>query len=142
MNTHFLRSLTLFLLFAGSVFAQDVLPNKVYRVTAYKRGNNAITSMSNYAEVIPPVSIYIPNAFTPNGDGLNDAFGVKGEGIRDYHLYIYNRWGEMIWDSNNPHATWDGKYNGQMAETGVYVYLLYAQGLPKKGKTGSVTLVY
>lgn len=142
MNTLLKRCLFLLLFAAGSLQAQDILPNKVYRVTAYKLGENHVTSMSNYAEVIPPVSIYIPNAFTPNGDGMNDLFGVKGEGIRDYHLYIYNRWGEMIWETTNPHHQWDGKYQGQMAETGVYVYLLYAQGLPKKGKTGSVTLVY
>lgn len=142
MNTNFLRSLLVLLLLSGSAFAQDVLPNKVYRVTAYKQGNVFVTSTSNYAEVIPPVSIYIPNAFTPNGDGLNDMFGVKGEGIRDYHLYIYNRWGEMIWESSNPHQQWDGKKDGRMAETGVYVYKLFAYGVPKGGKTGSVTLVY
>jgi gliding motility-associated-like protein len=143
MNTSFLRAFTvLFLITTGSIFAQDVLPNKVYRVTAYKRGDVFVTSTSNYAEVIPPVSIYIPNAFSPNGDGLNDTFGVKGEGINNYHLYVYNRWGEMIWDSTNPRQTWDGKYNGSMSESGVYVYQLFAQGLPVKGKTGSVTLVY
>ena len=143
MNTIFKRFFMAgFLLWSTTLFAQDILPNKVYRVTAYKRGDVFVQSTSNYAEVIPPVSIYIPNAFTPNGDGLNDTFGVKGEGIRDYHLYIYDRWGNVIWDSANPHQTWDGKFQGNMAQSGVYVYQLFASGLPKKGKTGSVTLVY
>lgn len=121
--------------------AQNVLDNKVYRVTAIQRGNNSITSMSNYTEVIPPLSIYIPNAFTPNGDGINDAFGVKGEGIRNYHLYVYNRWGEVVFESTNPKQQWDGNYAGNPVEQGVYVYQVFASGLGKNSRTGSVTLV-
>jgi gliding motility-associated-like protein len=122
--------------------AQNVIDNKVYRVTAFQQGNNTITSTSNYAEVIPPLNIYIPSAFTPNGDGINDNFGVKGEGIRNYHLFIYNRWGTVIFESTNPKQQWDGKYNGEPAESGTYVYQLFATGVSSKGKTGSVTLVY
>lgn len=124
------------------IAAQSILDSKVYRVTAYKQGDNSITSTSNYAEIIPPLTIYIPSAFSPNGDGMNDSFGVKGEGISNYHLYIYNRWGEVIFESTNPKQQWDGKYKGQPSEQGTYVYQLFASGLGKKGKTGSVTLVY
>jgi gliding motility-associated-like protein len=122
--------------------AQNVLDNRVYRVTAYQHGNTSVTSTSNYAEVIPPLSIYIPSAFTPNGDGLNDTFGVKGEGIQQYHIYIYNRWGEVIFESTNPKQTWDGRVNGNPSEQGSYVYQLFASGLGKKGKTGVVSIVY
>lgn len=132
---------TLSLLGSSSLQAQNVLDNKTYRVTAYQRGNNGINSMSNYAEVIPPLSIYIPNAFTPNGDGVNDAFFVKGEGIRNFHLYIYNRWGEVVFETTNPKQQWDGSYAGNPVEQGVYVYQVYASGLGKNSKTGSVTLV-
>ena len=121
--------------------AQNVLENKTYRVTALQRGNNSITSMSNYAEVIPPLSIYIPNAFTPNGDGMNDVFGVKGEGIRNFHLYVYDRWGEVVFETTNPKQQWDGNYAGNPVEQGVYVYQVFASGLGKNSKTGSVTLV-
>jgi gliding motility-associated-like protein len=121
--------------------AQSVLENKVYRVTAYKMGNTNVMSTSNYAEVIPPLSIYIPNAFTPNGDGINDTFGVKGEGIKDFHLVIFNRWGEIIFESREARKQWDGKVDGQQVEQGVYVYELFANGA-KKGRTGSVTVVY
>ena len=114
----------------------------MYRVTAYKSGNNTIASTSNYAEVIPPVSIYIPSAFTPNGDGINDTFGVKGEGISDFHIYIYDRWGEVIFESTNPRTQWDGKFKGKSVENGTYVYQLFAAGYSGKGKTGAVTLVY
>jgi len=122
--------------------AQNVLDNKVYRVTGYKKGDNTIRSMSNYAEVIPPLSIYIPSAFTPNGDGLNDTFGVKGEGIQDYRLLIYNRWGTVIFESTNAKIQWDGRYQGQPVETGTYVVQVFAKGLESKGKVGAVTVVY
>ncbi len=144
-----MKSIRKIILLAGFFFcssyssrAQNVLDNKIYRVTAYKRGNATITSTSNYAEVIPLLQLYIPSAFSPNGDGLNDTFGVKGEGIRNYHLYIYNRWGEVLFESTNPKQQWDGKFAGQPAEQGSYVYQLFASGIESKGKTGSVTLVY
>ncbi|MFN8166203.1 MAG: gliding motility-associated C-terminal domain-containing protein [Bacteroidia bacterium] len=126
----------------SSLRAQNILDNKIYRVTAYKKGDNSITSTSNYAEVIPPVSIYIPSAFTPNGDGINDAFFVKGEGIRDFHLYIYNRWGEVIFESTNAKSQWDGTFQGKPVQQDVYVYQVFANGLSPKGKTGSVTVIY
>lgn len=128
--------------FSKQAEAQNVLDNKVYRVTGYKRGDNTIKSVSNYAEVIPPLSIYIPSAFTPNGDGLNDTFGVKGEGIQDYHLIIYNRWGVVLFESTNAKKQWDGVYEGNPVETGTYVYLLFAKGIESKGKSGVVNVVY
>jgi gliding motility-associated-like protein len=128
-------------LFLDGALAQNVLDNKVYRVTAYKRGNTNITSTSNYAEVIPQLGLYIPSAFTPNDDGINDTFGVKGEGLGDFHIYIFNRWGEVIYESTNPRQQWDGRYKGNKSEQGTYVYKVYALGL-EKGKTGKVTIIY
>jgi gliding motility-associated-like protein len=100
-----------------------------------------VTSTSNYAEVIPPVSIYIPSAFTPNGDGLNDTFGVKGEGIRDFHIMIFNRWGEVLFESTNPNKQWDGKFAGAKVEQGTYVYKLFAFE-NSRDRTGVVNVVY
>jgi len=131
----------IFTILSLAIQAQDILPNKVYRITAYQSGNNNIKSTSNYAEVIPPVSIFIPSAFTPNGDGINDDFGVKGEGIQNYKMLIYDRWGEVIFSSSNPFEHWDGKYKDEPVEDGVYVYQVFAKGYEKKGKTGSVTLL-
>ena len=124
-----------------SLFAQNVLDNKTYRVTAYKNGDNGIVSTSNYSEVIPPLSVFIPVAFTPNGDGINDLFGVKGEGIQRFTMSIYNRWGEEVFSSTNPKQQWDGTYKGKPAEGGSYVYRFLAAGKGEKIRTGSVALI-
>jgi gliding motility-associated-like protein len=134
--------LALLCLGVNILWAQDIRENMVYRVTAHKNGDTSITSMSNYAEIIPPLHLYIPSAFSPNGDGINDTFGVKGEGIKNYHLLVYNRWGELLFESTNPKQQWDGKFDGQRVEQGTYVYQLYALGEGNKGKSGSVTLIY
>lgn len=67
---------------------------------------------------------YFPNAFTPNGDGLNDGFGVVGEfgALESYQIFIYNRWGKLVFTSNNPNEKWDGKYKGTDVQGDVYSY--------------------
>lgn len=70
---------------------------------------------------------YVPNAFTPDDDGLNDLFGPLGFGIddKDYQFSIYNRWGDLIFESFDPTVKWDGSYKGSIVETGVYSWKLY-----------------
>lgn len=70
-------------------------------------------------------AIWIPNAFTPNGDGINDTFLPKGDGLtkENYSLYVYNRWGNVMWSTNNPNQGWDGiGPDGKPAQNGSYVY--------------------
>ncbi len=68
--------------------------------------------------------IYVPNSFTPNGDGNNDVFYVKGEDILEYELLIFNRWGDLIFESNDMNQGWDGKYKGVRSKTDTYVWKL------------------
>ncbi len=74
----------------------------------------------------PGVSVYIPNAFTPNGDGTNDYFFVQGEGLVDegFELLIFDRWGNNIFQSNSLYQQWDGRARGgsEIAQIDVYVY--------------------
>ena len=72
--------------------------------------------------------ISLPNAFTPNNDGLNDLFGPGDiychPDFSDYSFNIYNRWGQLVFQTVEPGIKWDGKYNGVPQEIGVYYYTL------------------
>jgi gliding motility-associated-like protein len=94
-------------------------------------------------EVKVPEQIYIPNAFTPNNDMLNDFFSVSAMNITSLQVAIFNRWGQSIYHSDSPSFKWDGTYNGNPAAEGVYVYSIDAIGFhgDKFQKTGTVTLV-
>ena len=69
--------------------------------------------------------MYFPNTFTPDGDEFNQNFHAKYEcDIYTYNLRIYNRWGQLLFTTDNPDAIWDGTYNGKLVPTGTYVYLV------------------
>lgn len=72
---------------------------------------------------------FIPNAFTPDGDGLNEVFKVEGVGLNEFQLYIFNRWGQLIFQSKDQEVGWDGSYMGNPVQTDVYVYKLVYKGL-------------
>ncbi|MFH1321973.1 MAG: gliding motility-associated C-terminal domain-containing protein [Bacteroidota bacterium] len=122
---------------------QGIETSKKYRVTAYKNSSEKIYSRSNEAEVLQLFSLYIPNTFTPNGDGLNDMFGPAGTGISEFQLQIFNRWGEMIFESDNINNQWDGKFRNRIVQTGAYVYMVYANGYEKGKifKSGTVNVI-
>ena len=67
-------------------------------------------------------NVHIPNAFSPNGDGINDLLTFSGEYILDFHLAIYTRWGEKVFETHDIHDSWDGRYNGNLCLPGVYTY--------------------
>ncbi len=70
----------------------------------------------------------VPDAFTPNGDGKNDCFGVRYWGdVQDFSLRLYNRWGELVFQAKQPSQCWDGRYKGQLQPGDVYVYLIKAK---------------
>jgi len=98
-------------------------------------------------EVVVGVSfskdIFVPNAFTPNGDGKNDIFKMYGHGVVEVSFRIHDRWGTLVFESKDPSAGWDGVYNGEQLSSGVYYYSLvttYVDGDERK-KTGDVTLI-
>lgn len=89
--------------------------------------------------------IFIPNAFTPDKNGLNDIFRLHTETAISIHTWaVYNRWGERIWSSHNPKAGWDGRYQGEAQPLGVYFYVLDYTCLSNRKRyiqKGDVTLI-
>ncbi len=101
----------------------------------------------SYIQILPYVNYLMPNAFTPNNDGLNDEFKPVGffQGISYYNLTVWNRWGELLFESDDPNIGWNGqrKNNGDFAPPGVYAFKLeYINGIgEKKSEKGHCTLV-
>jgi gliding motility-associated-like protein len=91
--------------------------------------------------------VNVPNAFTPDGDGINDVFFVSLSAVPlDLEWSIFNRWGELVFESTDPMAQWDGTYQGQPAPQGVYVYQLTYRKVAETGVVaeklrGHVTLL-
>ncbi|MCW5922259.1 MAG: gliding motility-associated C-terminal domain-containing protein [Saprospiraceae bacterium] len=89
-------------------------------------------SMIKYLDIRPEVLWHMPNAFTPNGDGRNEGFLGKGflDGATNFRMTIWNRWGELVFETNNPYEEWNGRAQntGGMSPAGVYVYLVTFTG--------------
>jgi gliding motility-associated-like protein len=93
-----------------------------------------------------PTGLYIPNAFSPNGDGINDWFTAIGYNVTAYSMSVYNRWGEQLFLSDEITEGWDGTYRGKQSEMGVYVYRISftgeLKGISTSGSySGNVTLI-
>jgi gliding motility-associated-like protein len=85
----------------------------------------------------------VPNAFTPNGDGVNDKIYVRGYGIAKMNWKIYNRWGALVYETHDRLQGWDGNHQGTKQASEVYHYVLdveYADN-SKYQKKGDITLL-
>jgi gliding motility-associated-like protein len=120
-----------------------------YRIVAVQAGGTGISSTSNKADAILPSKVFIPNAFTPGGDQLNEIFKpvclfLKDQGPgAEYSFSIFNRWGEKLFETNTPDTGWDGTYKGQPVPEGVYIYMFNAIGFDHQTYylKGNVTLM-
>jgi len=83
-----------------------------------------LDTFATYVPVISDVLIFAPNTFTPDNDSFNEGWRVYIQGIDIYqfNLLIFNRWGEVVWESNNIEVPWDGTYNGKTAQQGTYIW--------------------
>ena len=118
---------------------------KVNLMAISDRGCKDIASL--LVEITPDFALYVPNTFTPDGNGLNDMFQPMGVGIdeEDYRMDIFDRWGENIFTSNNFRKGWDGTVKGgsKTAPQGVYTYKMMVKDLQgnKHPKIGHVTVI-
>jgi trimeric autotransporter adhesin len=87
--------------------------------------NGCFASNELRIEVTQEFDLFIPTAFTPNNDGMNEFFEIKGGGFREYKVVIFNRWGEQVFYSEDLSLAWDGTFKGSDAPTGVYYYSIF-----------------
>jgi len=78
--------------------------------------------------VLDTISLFIPDAFTPNDDETNDVFKIYSSSLTKLEVNIFNRWGEMVFQSNNPKFSWDGRYKGNLCPTDYYIYTIKYKG--------------
>ncbi len=115
-----------------------------YSILAYENifGNNQ-TSRSNTIDLIQRPLLYTPNAFTQNGDGLNDIYHMVPVFVKNYHLQVYNRWGERIFETYNKKDGFNGTYKGESTQGDVYFYIVEYTGWDESKyiKKGNFTLL-
>ena len=105
--------------------------------------NDTVTKL---VSVVNDVMIYAPNTFTPDGDEFNQTWDIHilGIDIYDFDLFIYNRWGEVIWESHDPAVGWDGRYNGKLVQTGMYNWVIDCKDIINDDKynfSGHITVI-
>lgn len=93
--------------------------------------------------ILKDASLFVPNAFSPNGDGVNDVLNVTILNLKKYQLFIYNRFGENVFQTTDIFNNWDGKYKNKDVSIGVYYYVIMGKTVGNKDVkyTGSVTLI-
>ncbi len=105
--------------------------------------NGCIATASTDITVNGNPPIYVPNAFTPNGDGSNDVFYLYSQQVKEMDLKVFNRWGEKVFESTNQFYGWDGMYKGVQQPMAVYTYVVevtYLNG-KKANQKGTVNLI-
>lgn len=95
-----------------------------FRVKAIENGGLGRESWSNEVRVYFDPVIFIPNAYSPDGNNLNETFLPSSGGLKTYKFRIYNRWGEKLFETSSTEKGWDGIYNGKLVPSGVYVYVV------------------
>lgn len=109
-------------------------------ITQYGCENEFIKA--NYITIYEKPILFIPNAFSPNGDGVNDVFYIYGSGIKEINFRIFDRWGELVFETSELNIGWDGTFKGKMVNQGVYVYeaVVITNTLEQRKLKGSITL--
>lgn len=119
--------------------------NFTYKIRAIENtGGLDEVSWSNEIELIQVPVVYIPNAFTPNNDGLNDTWKPDVVFVKDYTLYIFNRWGQKVFESTDETKSWDGTFGSKECLMDTYLFKLKYVGYNKPDviqQAGTVTLV-
>lgn len=111
--------------------------HRIVLYAVFTQAGDTVAYTEDYWNETGPISVSIsesklemPNAFSPNGDGINDVYKAKTgyQSIVEFHATIYNRWGQRLYEWDDPAGGWDGKYNGKEVKQGVYFVQVKATG--------------
>ena len=112
----------------------------------YVEDQNGCSDISNVVNVneVPRTELYVPNSFTPNADMHNELFVVYGENIKTYSMKIFDRWGDLLFESEDIQKHWDGYFMGEKVEQGKYLYHIEIVGEDNVlfTKSGIINLIY
>lgn len=114
-----------------------------YRIKAYEQDGGNKFSWSNEICFFFQPNVYVPTAFTPNRDGMNDGFHPVSVAVKDYHLMVFNRWGQKVFETMDQAAAWDGTFAEVESPAGIYMYVLSFTDFQNKSfvKKGTVQLI-
>lgn len=126
----------------GSMIRLHPSESAEYCVTA-SNSNGCKSDACLKVDVVKESSLYVPNTFTPNGDLLNDVFLIPTTNLIEYNIKIFDRWGNLLFESNDVTICWDGTYRGKEVAEDVYVYAITGKGIDKAEyeKRGHVTIL-
>ncbi|MES2847741.1 MAG: gliding motility-associated C-terminal domain-containing protein, partial [Bacteroidota bacterium] len=111
----------------NAITQQLVADSNMQIIVTAQSSNGCIARVLFDLKVKKPTDFWMPNAFTPNGDGSNDYFSAYGTTIKKGLLRIYNQWGQLLYETTDIKGGWDGKYKGLPQPVGVYAYVVFAE---------------
>lgn len=116
---------------------------KVIAIDAYGCQNTDTVQLTSVEWICDKPFIFVPTAFTPNNDGKNDVISVNSKVITNLEFSIFDRWGELVFETNDVNSSWDGTYHGKLLQPQVFVYHLKATCLngEKFEEKGNITLI-
>ena len=126
------------------LFAQNSVANIIFNTSFSSTIHSQASDLKNGSKCEVD-ELVTPNAFSPNADGVNDYFCLDGwqNCVSDFELFIFNRFGEIVFESKNPELCWDGSFKGKVLENTVLLFVVKAK--TKSGtefkKSGNITLI-
>lgn len=123
--------------------APDASPRQTIVYTVTVSNDQRCSDTAGIRILVKEPGIYVPSAFSPNGDGLNDQFRVYAVGVQTLALTIFNRWGEVVFQTSDPNLGWDGIYKGEFVPVDDYQYIINAvmSDGSSINKSGSVSVL-
>ena len=115
-----------------------------YYVFVTDSNNCTDTSENAIVYTVPLTELYVPNSFTPNGDNHNELFEIYALNVYSFNMIITNRWGELIYQTDDIQKFWDGKFEGRLVPEGDYLYFIELLGKDREKfiKQGTINVIY